>query len=236
MSFSANYLHGWQNRALLAYMDTLIVEDDAFFRGVLSSAVRKSRIECTVHETATGKEALELLSRPEIELGVVLVDLTLPDMNGLEVIRRVHANYPSVRILVVSASADEERLLSALREGAIGYVVKGDAHITIDRAIDQLIDGLYPISPQLASYLVKRVSTAGGPDESNAGPMEAGVLTTRERELLEQFACGHTYAKAAEIMGISVATAQTHARNLYRKLGVHSGLQALSKARAQGLV
>ncbi len=216
-------------------MDTLIIEDDAFFRSVLSSAIRKSRINCNIHEAATGADALDYLAGSELDLGVVLVDLTLPDMDGTEIIRSVRRQYPSVRILVVSASADEERLLLALREGAIGYVVKGDAHITIDRAIDQLIDGLYPISPQLTSYLVKRASE-GQSSAAKLNIEENGCLTARERELLEQFAAGHTYAKAAEIMGISVATAQTHARNLYRKLGVHSGLQALSKARAQGLV
>ena len=219
-------------------MKTLIVEDDAFFRSVIEDAIASSRMECDVLVAATGQSALALLEEHGQRVGVALVDLGLPDMNGLEVIGAIHEQYPDIRILVISSSAEESRLFSAVRLGAVGYIVKGDAHISISRALEQLMDGLHPISPQLAGYLLKRVDkqTPTATAEVAVDRLELSPLTARERELLVQFAEGASYAKAADNMNISVATAQTHARNLYRKLGVHSGLQALSKARAHGLL
>lgn len=219
-------------------MKTLIIEDDAFFRSVIADAIANSRMESESLVTATGKGALELLEEHGEHIGVALVDLGLPDMDGLEIIRIIHDTRPDVRILVISSSAEESRLFSALRFGAVGYIVKGDAHISISRAIEQLVDGLHPISPQLAGYLLKQVEMESTvmTDTADGDDVDLSVLTKRERELLVQFADGASYAKAADNMNISVATAQTHARNLYRKMGVHSGLQALSKARSQGLL
>ena len=217
-------------------MQTLIVEDDAFFRSVIKDAIESSRMDCEVLLAPTGHEAINMIAEYGHEIGVALVDLGLPDMDGLQVIREINAQFPDVRILVISSSAEEDRLLAAVRLGAVGYIVKGDAHISIARAIEQLMDGLHPISPQLAGYLLKRVFKEDPPVVMPDEPTNLSPLTRRERELLVQFADGASYAQAADSMNISVATAQTHARNLYRKLGVHSGLQALSKARAHGLL
>lgn len=217
-------------------MQTLIVEDDAFFRSVVKDAIESSWMDCEVLLASTGYEAINMIAEYGHDIGVALVDLGLPDMDGLQVIREINAQFPDVRILVISSSAEEGQLLAAVRLGAVGYIVKGDAHISIARAIEQLMEGLHPISPQLAGYLLKRVFKEDPPVILADEPTNLSPVTRRERELLVQFAEGASYAQAADSMNISVATAQTHARNLYRKLGVHSGLQALSKARSHGLL
>lgn len=212
----------------------LIVEDDPFFRRVIADSL--ARIDHNWHLIMVGSAiaAEEIIARDEVDVGLALVDLGLPDGDGLDVIHRLRETCPEARILVISASVEEHRVLDAIRAGAAGYITKGDAHLSIKQAVQQVMDGMHPLSAQLAGYflkLVERDKTTVHDD--NRKVME---LTYRERELLEFFSRGATYRDASVSMGITLATVQTHARNLFRKLGVHSGLQALAKARQQGIL
>jgi len=215
-------------------MKALIVEDDVFFCSIIMDAIESRRLNWKVLVASTGKEAITLLQEAADEIGLVFVDLGLPDMEGAAVIRASQEACPQARILVISSRTGEDSLLAAIRSGAAGYVVKGDAHMSVSRAIEQLMGGLYPVSPQMAGFLLKRV--VGNDPVVDELMSESAPLTPREKDLLVQFAGGASYAQAADRMGISLATVQTHARNLYRKLGVRSCLQALSKAKAEGLL
>ena len=132
-------------------------------------------------------------------------------------------------ILVVSVISAESSVLSAIRAGACGYILKGDSEAAMAQAMRESLNGNYPISPALARYLFK---LAGGRDK----PSDLAGLTRKELELLQWIARGKSYAEAARSMGVSVATVQTHIRNLYRKLDVHSQVQAVTKAQHQGLI
>lgn len=215
-------------------LNVLVVEDEFFFRRVVDEALNRISRNVVVCAAENAEQAAEWVRRRDWSFDLALVDLGLPDRDGLDIIRDIRDAHPKTPILVISSSIEENRVLAAVRLGAIGYVVKGDAHISISAAVQQVLAGLHPISPQLAGYFLKLVER----DAENAGDTSliGAQLTPRERELLGHLANGFSYAQSADAMRISLGTTQTHVRNLYRKLGVHSGLQALSKAKQQGLI
>lgn len=210
-------------------MDLLIVEDDPAFEELLTKAAQQlaqaARVER--HQTAFG--ALDSIRRDGSPFDLALIDLGLPDLSGVELIRRIRARFPDLPILVVSVISAERSVLAAIRAGARGYILKDDSVAAMSEAMREAINGNYPISPSLARYLFK---LAGAQDK----PADLSGLTRKELELLQQLARGHSYGEAARAMGVSVATVQTHIRNLYRKLDVHSQVQAVTKAQNQGLI
>lgn len=209
----------------------LVVEDDRFFQQVFRESLNQVVPGARVDLCGTASEALRFCRRGEIQPNVAIVDLGLPDANGIVVIREIVQRFRQTPIMVVSVANEEERVLEAVRAGATGYLLKGDTTLSVTRAIEQLLKGIHPISPAIAGYFLKLAGR-----ESSVLDSDARRLTPRELELLRQFASGKSYNEAAQEMGISLTTVQTHTRNLYRKLGVRSGLHALSRAREYGLL
>ena len=217
---------------LVSALNVLLVEDDPFFRRVISDSLSRLDFKWHIHAVGTAAEAMDIINTTGSSIDLTLIDLGLPDGNGLDLIQHLGQIQPEVRMLVISANNDEAAVMSAIRLGAVGYIVKGDSHLSITNAVQQVLDGLNPLSPQLAGYFLKLVEQLAVPNGSTIDFQ----LTRRELELLRLFATGKSYSIAAKLMGVSLATIQTHARNLYRKLGVHSGLQAVVKAQSHGLL
>lgn len=210
----------------------LIVEDDRFFQEVLKEGVAHCLPGVRSEVCRTAQEALLSIERGPGELQIALIDLGLPDGDGLQIIREVTKRSPRTPVMVVSVASDERRVLEAIRAGATGYLLKGDTSLSIIKAIDQLLNGINPISPKLAGYFLR---LAGRETARDIGtPVKR--LTPRELDLLREFSLGKSYQEAAESMNISLTTVQTHTRNLYRKLGVRSSLRALSKAKEHGIL
>lgn len=209
----------------------LVVEDDRFFQQVFRESLNQVVPGSRIDVCSTASEALRFCRRGEIQPNVAIVDLGLPDASGIVVIREIVQRFRQTPIMVVSVANEEERVLEAVRAGATGYLLKGDTTLSVTRAIEQLLKGIHPISPAIAGYFLKLAGR-----ESSVLDSDARRLTPRELELLRQFASGKSYNEAAQEMGISLTTVQTHTRNLYRKLGVRSGLHALSRAREYGLL
>ncbi len=208
----------------------LLVEDDPSQAQLIkdTALMLPSRWEVVHH--STGGQALDALDRPDVDYGLALVDLGLPDLGGLDVVRAWRQRYPTAPLLVLSAIAAERTVVEAIRAGADGYLLKDGEAITVARGIDQVLQGQSPISPALARYLFK---LAGAPQART----ESGLhLTAKERQTLEHLGRGHSYAETGRLMGVSVSTVQTHVRHLYRKLGAHSQTQAVARAREQGLL
>jgi DNA-binding NarL/FixJ family response regulator len=164
-----------------------------------------------------------------MRVDLALIDIGLPDISGIEVVNRVREKYPDVPIMVVSVISAERSVLAAIRAGARGYVLKDDSTTEIAEALQQALLGHYPISPALARYLFK---LAGSRDTS----ADLAELTPKELELLKHLSCGRSYAEAGKEMRIAISTVQTHIRNLYRKLDVHSQVQAVTRAQDRGLI
>lgn len=207
----------------------LLVEDDPTFEVSLSQALRELNPECRIDCTRNGADALRLIDRARRAPDLALVDIGLPDVSGIEVISRIRERFNDMPIMVISVISAERSVLAAIRAGARGYLLKDDPPQLIRESIEQAVQGNYPVSPSLARYLFK---LAGEPSPSG----DFARLTPKERELLKHLANGSSYADAAEKMGVAVSTVQTHIRSLYRKLDVHSQVQAINKAQDHGLI
>lgn len=207
----------------------LIVEDEPAFARQLMLAVEKLPEFWKIHHYPDASSALEAIEARGFFADLALIDLGLPDVSGLEVIRALRARCPSLLILVISVISAERAVLSAIRAGACGYIHKDDSFQQIARSIHDVLEGNYPISPALARYLFK---LAGHPGTAiDCGQQE---LTVREKQVLECLARGFSYAQTAQELKVSVSTVQTHVRGLYSKLEAHSQVQALNQARARG--
>jgi len=212
-----------------SYKVALIVEDDPTFQNSLVQCVTQLGAEWHAVICASGAQVADALDTCSDRMAIALVDLGLPDRSGIEIIDWIRSRAPSIPILVVSVISSERSVLAAIRAGARGYLLKDDNPQLITHSLSEALQGNYPISPSLARYLFR---LAGG----NESPAEFTNLTPKELELLRHLSRGRSYGETAQEMGIAISTVQTHIRNLYRKLDVHSQVQAVTKAQDQGLI
>lgn len=214
-----------------SFFEALIIEDDPFFRQVIGQAVAQVRNNCRIHYCESAADVKVITQNKSSRFDLILLDLGLPDAPGLDVLDALHERFPSAPLMVISIASDEDLVLRAIQHGASGYILKGDMHLSVAKAIEQILAGIHPISPILSGYFLKLAGKAIPRDKA-----AMAKLTKKERELLELFAKGYSYSTAAAAMGVALSTVQTHTRNLYRKLQVRSSLQALSKAKESGLL
>jgi DNA-binding NarL/FixJ family response regulator len=215
-----------------------IVEDDPATQARLAASIRRERDLTLTAQYLTGTAALDDLARQVPD--VLLVDLGLPDIPGLELIRGVARDHPDCEILVFSALGDEASVLAAIEAGARGYLLKGTLARDIALEIRDLRNGGSPLSPSIARHILRRMhGRAGAAARLGEGPRpsdEDDALTPRERDVLNAIARGYSYAEAGELFGVSAATVHTHLKNIYRKLAVHSKTEAVFEAQRRGLV
>lgn len=209
----------------------MIVEDNQAFAGVIADALGTLEGTWSVLHHAMGSSAIATLSDPGFRADLVLVDLGLPDISGLEVIRAARQHYEDVPILVISVMTSAESVLEAIKHGARGYLHKADSLLSISHAITGVMEGQYPISPSLAHYLFQ---LAYSRPQAVENPGEH--LSARELELLRLLGQGHTYEEAAKLMAISLHTVQTYSKRIHLKLQVTRKSAALTEARKLGLI
>ena len=213
-----------------------LVEDDEEARAWLVDSIRAQESMRLVAEYATGAEALAGLS--ERAPDVFLVDLGLPDISGLEVVRSAASRYPECDILVISIFGDEANVLAALEAGARGYLLKDSLQRDIVFDIRDIRNGGSPLSPVIARQVLKRLKSSG--HEALAKKAESIVdgtmLTARESETLNAISRGFSYAETAEMLGVSVSTVHTFLKRIYLKLAVHSKTEAVFEASRLGLI
>lgn len=170
-------------------------------------------------------------------IGLALVDLGLPDGNGVELIALLRKKAPELCILVVSAWSTEEHILAALRAGATGYVLKDREDMEIALSISSVLRGGAPIDPFIARRILELVPVGAGESGSQQGAdAEAVSLSPRETEILHWVAEGLTNREIAEQLFISRHTAECHIKNIYKKLAVSSRTRAVNEARQRGLL
>lgn len=208
-----------------------IVEDDPALRKMLVSLLQADPQYTVVAEITEGQAAIAAI--PHLAPDIVLVDLGLPDMSGIDVIRKLKTLCPGCNVLVVTTFGDEKTVTSALEAGADGYLLKGTALEELKRDICSLQDGGSPLSPMIARKLLNRLQ-AKAPVKPETGGETA--LTRREHEILEMIAKGFSYTETSKICGISAATVHSHLKSIYRKLEVHSKTEAVYEARRRSLI
>jgi len=206
----------------------LLADDHTMVRQGLRALLEEETGFSIVGEAKDGPETIALTEslRPD----VLVVDLMMPGVGGLEVMRQVGRRVPGTRFVVLSMYANEAYVVEALRSGAMGYVLKDTGAEELVRAIRHVAQGGRYLSPPLSessleAYL-ERVRGGGAED----------TLTPREREVLQLAAEGRSNAEIAERLFISPRTAETHRANLMRKLGLHSQAELIHYAFQSGLV
>lgn len=167
-----------------------------------------------------------------------LVDLGLPDGQGEELLRHLSAVRPEAERLVFTVFGDETRLIGALESGATGYVLKGCSQQELLSAMEQVAEGGAPISPVLARLLIRRFHLSAGPNTpAPCAPVPLDdPISEREATVLRLVAQGYSSREIGSRLFISTATVTTHIKNIYRKLSVHTRIQAVSAARERGLL
>lgn len=211
---------------------TAIVEDDPASRKMIVSLLQADPDYVVVAELAEGQAAIAALSH--LALDIALVDIGLPDISGIDVIRKLKALNPDCNVLVITTFGDEKTVTAALEAGADGYLLKGTALEELKRDIRALRDGGSPLSPMIARKLLNRLQTRAA-DERAESAAET-TLTPREHEILDMIAKGFSYAETSKICGISPATVHSHLKSVYRKLEVHSKTEAVYEARRRKLI
>ncbi len=196
-----------------------------------------------VGEARDGREAVELCRRLNPDL--VLMDVRMPKMDGLEATRTIKAEQPSVSVLVITTYDNPDYLLEAIKAGAAGYVLKDAPNRQLTNAMRRALDGESPLNQELASQLIQRLADeATQPAQKPHTAVEgrgAGAapppneLTLRELEVLKLVARGKTNQDIAESLFISKATAKVHVRRIISKLGVSDRTQAVVRALELGL-
>lgn len=210
----------------------LIVEDDPVTRKALSLAVESEpalRLLAAFDGAAPALEWL-MVDRPD----VLLTDLGLPDGNGVDVIRTCMRLHPQCGIMVVTVADDEESVLACIEAGASGYVLKGAGKTDIARAVLDLHAGGAPMSPAIARMVLAKVRNGQRKPADRARVGATAALTRKEAAILDLIAQGDSYGEVAKVLSVSVGTVQTHIKNIYGKLSVHSRGEAVFEAHRRG--
>lgn len=205
----------------------LIVDDHAIVReGICSLLARHKDIQ-VVGQAADGQRALELVS--QLAPDIILMDIQMSGMNGLEATREIHKRSPRTRVLVLTQYENKEYVLPLLRAGAVGYIPKSARANELINAIRTVYtEGAY-LPPRITQTVVTSLS------ESSTVPAEA-ALTEREIQVLRLVAEGLNSREIAERLNISVKTVDTHRANIMEKLGVHNTAELIRVAIQKGLV
>jgi DNA-binding NarL/FixJ family response regulator len=210
---------------------TIVLADDHHVvRQGLRSLLEAEPDFSVVGEAGDGLEAAQLIER--LQPDVLVLDLMMPGLNGLEVTRQVSQRSPRTHVVILSMHPNEAYVLEALRAGAAAYVLKESTSAELVRAVREAVAGRRYLSPPLSeraieAYMQKAESAALDPYET---------LTAREREVLHLVAEGHTNAEIAERLFVSRRTVETHRANLMRKLGLRTQTDLISYALRQGIL
>jgi DNA-binding NarL/FixJ family response regulator len=173
-----------------------------------------------VGEAASGREAVEVAAR--MQPHVVVLDISMPEGSGLEVIEELKSRAPAARVLVLSVHDDTEYVLQSVRAGAAGYLRKDTTPESLRQAVREIAAGNGWFSPEVARHLTAAIREEERAAPPSTAPAEAELLTAREREVLVRVARGLTNKEAAGELGISTRTVETHRDNLMRKLGIRT--------------
>jgi DNA-binding NarL/FixJ family response regulator len=223
----------------------LIVEDEPEFLQRFTEAVLADPELSLVAGVTTGRAGLALLDAQPPD--VMLVDLGLPDISGIELIRHAAKHLPNCDVLVVTMFADDVHVLGSIEAGATGYLLKDAQATRVAAAIHEVRAGGSPISPSIARKVLAafRVSPQAGPKAAATQPAaaptpaaatERSPLSERETEILRLVAKGFSFDAVGELLTISPHTVVTHVKKIYRKLAVHSRGEAVYEASQMGLL
>ena len=201
-----------------------IVEDNEQLRGTLARVLNRAEGFQCVGQHGSAEAALEGVPREKPE--VVLMDINLPGMNGVECVRKLKPLLPQTHMIMLTVYEDTENIFNALAAGATGYMLKRTPRDELLAAIQDVLRGGSPMSAHIARKVVQSFQRPAPP---TASATEEAALSPREKEVLDCLAQGFLYKEIAEKLGISYETVHTYIRRIYEKLQVRTRTEAVAK-------
>jgi len=208
----------------------LLAEDHKIVREGTRQLLEQSVDMLVIGEASDGVEAISLAS--ELHPDVIVMDVRLPRLNGIEATRAISARFPEIRVLILSAYDDDSYVFPLLDAGANGYLLKTSSGAELAEAIRMVYAGQIALSPRISSKIVNRL---GGRQAYRSSKMVEG-LTEREMDVLRAAAHGLANKEIAAKLGISAQTVQVHLRNIFGKLNVGSRSEAVARAIQAGWI
>ncbi len=208
-------------------ISVVIVEDDKFIREGIAELLKSTpgfKLNAVFENCeAALKEIKKFL--PD----VILMDISMPGMNGIECVKKITEKNPQVKIIMLTVYEEEQKIFDSLRAGASGYILKRSSLQEILSSIKEVVSGGGPMSPVIANKVLNYFNKSGKKSEEIN-------LTTRETEILKELIEGHSYKKISELLFISLDTVRSHIKSVYQKLHVNSKSEAVAKALKDNLL
>jgi DNA-binding NarL/FixJ family response regulator len=198
-----------------------IIEDDDWIRENLAAQIKQTPGFLCAGSYASGEEAIQQI--PKQVPDVILMDINLPKMNGIECVRQLKTFIPSAQILMLTVYEDSDKIFNSLLAGASGYLLKRTPQSEIMEAIADVHRGNSPMTGHIARKVVQYFNQRGHNET------ELGKLSKREREVLDHLAQGVPYKEIADVLSLSIDTIRIHIKGIYSKLHVHSRGEAVAK-------
>jgi len=217
-------------------ISVVVADDHTIVRRGLVSLLSLADGITVIGEAADGRAAVERCL--ELEPDVVLMDINMPLLNGLEATRRIKKEAPNIRVLVLTAHDNEEYIVQVIRSGANGYLLKNSSAEDLFAAIRSVHTGHAFFSPSVSKVILDSYLKASGSPEQPADLRDApeSCLTAREREILQLVAEGKTHQQVADLLHISVRTVDTHCNNIMKKVDIHDTAGLATYAIKNGIV
>jgi len=208
----------------------ILADDHQMMREGLRAIAEKEPDLQVVGEARNGQETVNLV--PTSGAHIVVMDVAMPDLNGIEATRKILSRHPHIGIVALSAHANKEYIREMLRAGASAYVLKQRAGEELVRAIREVAHGKKYLSPDIAAGVVDEYVALSGIRQERPAFV---TLTDREREVLQQLAEGRTTKEMADLLHVSVKTIETHRRNIMEKVNLHSVAELTKYAIREGV-
>jgi DNA-binding NarL/FixJ family response regulator len=207
------------------------VEDDKVLLEGLVNTFASQQAFDVAGAFGSAEDALQQMDWNSVE--VLVVDIELPGISGVDLVTRVALEHPELRIMVYTIAEDRPTVLAAIKRGATGYLLKGSSASVLVTAVRDLLAGGAPITPKIAREIIRELQPASTDAQVDEHRAET-LLTRREQEILGWVAQGHSRDKIAALIGISAGTVHTHIKNIYAKLQAHNRTEAINRARDLG--
>jgi len=204
-------------------LNIAIIEDNPQYRTAISIILQLNENYRLIHKL---ENANEMMGRFELEKpDVVLMDIDMPDMNGIEAVWEIKKHWPEIKILMLTVFEDDDKIFGAIKAGANGYLLKKDSPQKILDAIEAVVKGESPMNGMIAAKVLDYFQK----QQKKNIDLEQSSLTEREKEILQLLIKGNSYKEIAAALFISVETLNSHIKNIYRKLNVHSRSELAAK-------
>ncbi|MCX5884086.1 MAG: response regulator transcription factor [Deltaproteobacteria bacterium] len=214
-------------------MRILLIDDHPLFREGIKSIIMRNIGYEVIGEAGTAGQGLQMAR--ELKPDLILIDLSLPDQSGIDLIRDIYHFSPKTRMMVVSMHSKIDYIVKAFQCGATGYLIKESASDKLMQGIDHVLKGDYYLDPSISHQVIKKLA-ALPQKNADANTSEYDTLTLREQEVLVMLAEGLSSKQIADKLFISPKTAENHRSSIMRKLGLHSAIELARYAAKIGLI